>query len=201
MAAIGHGGLKEGQVVNRLVEERNKDVRMKQTDQDVLNAVAENKHTRPVKAQNGIIVEGLDDMSVRLSKCCNPIPGDEIVGFITRGRGISIHRTDCVNIINLPEIEKVRLIDAEWQSPEGGNDKYVAELKIYVHNRIGVLSDISRVLAEQGIDIVSLTSALSKQGTATITVSFETAGVEEISSLIGKLRQIDSVVDIERNAG
>ena len=116
LAAIGHGGLKEGQVVNRLMEEYNKEHKQELTDEVVLERVAEaNKNKVHIaKSKSGIVVKGIDDVAVRFSRCCNPVPGDEIVGFVTRGRGLSIHRTDCVNIIHLTEAERARLIDAEW---------------------------------------------------------------------------------------
>ena len=117
LATLGHGGLKEGQVVNKMLEEYRKDHPIQLTDEDVLNNVSsENKDKAvPQKSKSGIIVKGLYDVAVHFSKCCSPVPGDEIVGFVTRGRGVSIHRTDCINIMNLSELEKVRLIDAEWQ--------------------------------------------------------------------------------------
>ncbi|MCD8123466.1 MAG: bifunctional (p)ppGpp synthetase/guanosine-3',5'-bis(diphosphate) 3'-pyrophosphohydrolase, partial [Lachnospiraceae bacterium] len=107
LAAIGHGGMKEGQVVNKLLEEKKKDERLHLTDEDVLQAVTEGDRKPELKKTGkGIVVEGLDDLAVHFSRCCNPIPGDEIVGFVTRGRGISIHRTDCINVLNLPEVER-----------------------------------------------------------------------------------------------
>ena len=114
LATLGHGGLKEGQVVNKMLEEYRKDHPIQLTDEDVLNNVSsENKDKAvPQKSKSGIIVKGLYDVAVHFSKCCSPVPGDEIVGFVTRGRGVSIHRTDCINIMNLSELEKVRLIDA-----------------------------------------------------------------------------------------
>lgn len=128
-----------------------------------------------------------------------PVPGDEIVGFVTRGRGVSIHRTDCINIMNLSELEKVRLIDAEWQ--QGDNGLYLAEIKIFGNNRTGLLVDITRIFTEREIDISSINSKTSKQGVATISISFNTKGKEELSSLIEKIRQVESVIDIERTTG
>ena len=89
------------------------------------------------KSKSGIVVKGIHDLAVRFSKCCSPVPGDEIVGFVTRGRGISIHRTDCINVMNLPQEERERLIEAEWQQPEAqtGTEKYSTEIKIYANNR------------------------------------------------------------------
>ena len=205
LATLGHGGLKEGQVVNKMLEEYRKDHPIQLTDEDVLNNVSsENKDKAvPQKSKSGIIVKGLYDVAVHFSKCCSPVPGDEIVGFVTRGRGVSIHRTDCINIMNLSELEKVRLIDAEWQqgAEHGDNGLYLAEIKIFGNNRTGLLVDITRIFTEREIDISSINSKTSKQGVATISISFNTRGKEELSSLIEKIRQVESVIDIERTTG
>ncbi|MDE6926387.1 MAG: ACT domain-containing protein, partial [Acetatifactor sp.] len=154
-----------------------------------------------MRTRSGIVVKGIADLSVRFSKCCPPVPGDEIVGFITRGRGVSIHRTDCVNMMNLPEMERVRLIDAEWQAPENGGEKYVAEIKIYANNRAGLLADISKALTERNIDILSMNTRTSRQGTATLQTTFEIVSREELNRVIEKIRGIESVIDIERTTG
>ena len=98
-------------------------------------------------AKAGITVQGIDDVSVRFAKCCSPIPGDEIVGFVTRGRGITIHRTDCVNVLNMSEMDRSRLIEAEWQPTDNkGSEKYMAEIQVYANNRTGLLVDLSKNL-------------------------------------------------------
>ena len=116
LASIGHGGLKEGQVINKMLEEREKKLKREITDAEVLDGIADTDgrsgEATVRKNKSGIVVKGLHDLAVRFSRCCNPVPGDEIVGFVTRGRGVSIHRTDCINVINLPEDERGRLIDA-----------------------------------------------------------------------------------------
>jgi len=203
LAAIGHGGLKEGQVANRLIEEKKKDDKQHLTDEEVMHTVTDNPDHKPelVKSKNGIVVEGLDDLAVHFSHCCNPIPGDEIVGFVTRGRGISIHRTDCINVLNLPENERSRLIEAEWQDDGAKSDRYKTAITVFANNRIGLIVDVSRVLAEAEVDIKSLNTRVSKQDIASVTVEFMTSGVNEINSIIGKLRQIEGVIDIQRNTG
>lgn len=204
LAAIGHGGLKESQIVNRMYEEYQKDHVVPVTDEDILESVAENRpQEQPKHSKSGIVVKGLYDVAVHFSKCCSPVPGDEIVGFVTRGRGVSIHRTDCVNVINLTEIEKARLIEAEWQAgaEEEGFGEYLGEIKIYCNDRSGLLVDISRVFSERDININGIYSRTSKQGIATIEVAFHTKGREQINSLIERIRQIDSVIDIERTTG
>ncbi len=204
LAAIGHGGLKEGQVVNKMVEEYERAKKKAVTDAKILESVNEAKESkiRIAKSRSGIVVKGIDDVAVRFSKCCNPVPGDEIVGFVTRGRGVTIHRTDCVNMLHLAEAERERLIDAEWQGGalKNAGEKYSTELRIYGNNRTGLLVDISRILTEQNINVTSMNARTSKQGTATISVSFDISGVEELNKIIEKLRQVESVLDIERSA-
>ena len=206
LAAIGHGGLKEGQVVNKLVEGYEKKKKKELTDEKLVESVVEHaqeiEHRRS-KNHSAIVVRGLHDLAVRYSKCCSPVPGDEIVGFVTRGRGVSIHRTDCVNIINLSEEERARLIDAEWQEGEADNpnERFPAEIKIYVNNRTGVLVDVSKILTEMKIDLTGVNSRTNKQGKATITMSFDVHSKEELNSIIAKIRQVESVIDIERSTG
>lgn len=202
LAAIGHGGLKEGQVVNKLLEEYQKQHKKQITDENIIEAAESKEKVRIARTKSGIVVKGIHDVAVRFSKCCSPVPGDEIVGFVTRGRGVSIHRTDCINIINLGQEDRVRLIDAEWQEPEtGSNGLYTAEIKIYGNNRTGLLVDISRIFTERKIDVTSVNSRTSKQGTATIAMSFDVPGREVLNSLIEKIRQVESVIDIERTTG
>ena len=203
LATIGHGGLKEGQVVNRMYEEYKKDHVVPMTDTDVLESVNENKQQNRKKSNNGIIVKGLYDMAVHFSKCCSPVPGDEIIGFITRGRGVSVHRTDCINILNLSDIERARLIEAEWQAREDSQElgDFYAGIKIFCNDKLGLLVEISKVFAERDISIVGLHSTTNKQGIATVEVSFHTKGREQINRLIERLRQIDNVLEIQRTTG
>lgn len=205
LASIGHGGLKEGQVINKMLDEKAKKQKKEVTDKAILDGIEEMTAKAPEnkKSKSGIVVKGIHDVAVRFSRCCSPVPGDEIVGFVTRGRGISIHRTDCINIINLPSDERVRLIDAEWQQPEGeGNkERYSTEIQIYANNRIGMFVDISKVFTERQIDITSMNVRTSKQGKATIIMTFDIHGIEELNRLTDKLRQIEGVLDIERTAG
>ena len=204
LATVGHGGLKESQIVNRMYDEYQKDHPVLVTDQDVLDSVAGNKPAEaPQHSKSGIVVKGLYDVAVHFSKCCSPVPGDEIVGFVTRGRGVSIHRTDCVNILHLSDMERARLIEAEWQAGAEREEfgEYHAEIKIFAHDRSGLLVDITRVFTEADINISGIHSKTSKQGIATIEVAFQTKGREQITKIVEKIRQIESVMDIERTTG
>ena len=202
LAAIGHGGLKEGQVLNKLLEVWEKEHKKEITDKEVLDAASEVKAELPVAgSRGGITVHGINDVAVRFSKCCSPIPGDEIVGFVTRGRGITIHRTDCVNIMNLPSTERERLIEAEWQPEQAGGQLYTVEINVYANNRTGLLVDISKIFTERKIDLSAMNVRTSKQGTATIDMTFDVNSKEELHALVEKIRQVESVIDIERSKG
>ena len=205
LAAIGHGGLKEGQVVNRLAEEYGKDHRQAITDEVVLERVAEATKNKVhiAKSKSGIVVKGIDDMAVRFSRCCNPVPGDEIVGFVTRGRGLSIHRTDCINMIHLSESERARLIPAEWETEvtEKSGGQYLAEIKMYANDQQGLLMEISRIFTEGNVDVKSMNVRTSKKGTATIEMGFIVHGREELERIVKKLQQLSGIIDIERATG
>ncbi len=203
LAAIGHGGLKEGQVVNRLIDLYEREFK-KSTDEEVLSQVGMREHAGSPKRENrsGIVVKGIHDVAVHFAKCCSPLPGDEIVGYVTRGRGVTIHRTDCINIISMSEVDRVRLIEAEWSVPDGeSKSAYAVEINIFADNRTGLLVDVSRIFAEKHIDIGQLNVRTSKQGRATMEISFAVHSVAELNNLTAQLRKIPNVLDIERKTG
>ena len=204
-AAIGQGGLKEGQVMNRLVEEYERDHCKQVSDEEILSQMspegAEVVH-RPRHSKGGIIVKGIDDVAVHFSKCCSPVPGDKIVGYVTRGRGVSIHRSDCINVLGMTEEEKERLIEAEWQKQDNDQDAmYVTDIKIYAIDRRNIVFDVSKVFTEMLINVTSMTLRTNRQGKATINVAFEIRGVDQLNKVIAKIRNIDDIIDIERTMG
>ncbi|MDO5157054.1 MAG: bifunctional (p)ppGpp synthetase/guanosine-3',5'-bis(diphosphate) 3'-pyrophosphohydrolase [Eubacteriales bacterium] len=205
LAAIGHGALKEGQVINKMIEVLNREEKAKMTEEDLLEQINQNgDHHRLNKSKGGITVRGIDDVAVHFSKCCSPVPGDEIVGFVTRGRGISIHRTDCVNIVGMGDIERGRLIEAEWQEDavKGNSATYSSEIRIFSSDRTGMLFDVSKVFTEENINVTALNSKSNhKNEKATFTVSFDIKSVEQLNHVIAKLRMIPGVIDVERSVG
>ena len=204
-AAVGHGGLKEGHIVNKMYELYERDHPEHISDEEIaknINDAHKDKFISGIKGKGGIVVQGMDDLSVHFSKCCSPIPGDEIIGFVTRGRGVSIHRTDCINIINLPELERVRLIEAEWQLPEGKDrEKYIAEITVFMSDRPGMLLAITKVLTEKNVNVISVNGRPGKNDTAVTSLSFETSGKDELNSVIERIRSIEGVMDVERTRG
>lgn len=203
MAAVGHGGLREGQVVNRLLEEKRMIEEKKRTDIDVLEEIREKKGNDSFESPKGSIkVQGIHDVAVRFSKCCSPVPGDDIVGFVTRGRGISIHRTDCINVISMNETDRVRLIDAEWVEAEGKPDmEFTTEILVYAIERNGLIFEISKVFSEENIGIKAMNARTSKQGKSTIDISFGVKSKEDLNRLTSKIQSIQGIIDIERTQG
>ncbi len=207
-AAVGHGGLKEGQIINRLKEEMEKEIKknisvedvLKHSNEQMLQAqTSQHGMVKDKKSKSGIIVKGIGDIEVRFSRCCTPIPGDEIVGFVTRGRGVSIHRTDCVNIINLNEEERNRLLEAEWSVDSVKEDlsSFSAELLIVGNNRDSMVFDITKVVMEDGISMTSI-NANCEKNKARINITVQITNKAQLESFCKKLYTVDGVTDIER---
>ena len=208
-AAIGHGTLKEGQVVNKLYEEWNKArLHNMSAEEQVETLLAEEQHTKPARNRQGggIIVQGANDLSVHFSKCCAPVPGDKIIGFVTRGRGVSIHRADCVNMQHLSEEDKQRLIDASWEAPAEETlteRSYNAEVRIFANNshKTETLLEVIRILNENNLSINSTTVRPGKNDVSTILVAFEVHSTAQLNAMMNRIRQIEYVVDVERTSG
>ena len=203
VAAIGHGGLKEGQIVNKLHELYEEDHKKQLSDEEVLREIAEHRPRIHGKGQSAIVVKGVHDVAVRFSKCCNPVPGDEIVGFVTRGRGVSIHRTDCVNVVNVTDDNKDRIIEASWVKGAEAEQEagFVAEINIYANDRAGLLNDVTRNFSEREMNILKVNTMTSKHGIATLTISFEVKSAAELREICGKLQNIRGVQAVKRTSG
>ena len=200
-AAVGHGGVKEGQVTNRLIEEFLREKKKEEnTLLDVLNQEANQKLERH-KSKSGVIVKGVGDVAVHFSKCCNPVPGDEIVGFVTRGRGVTIHRTDCINIMNLMEEDRNRLIEAEWDitTKDMANITYLASIRIVGTDRVGLMMEVSRVFNDEDVSVKSLTIKTTKT-TAIFDVAIEIKNKEQLNKVITRLMKLKDILEIERVA-
>ncbi len=207
LAAVGYGGLKEGQVVNRLKDEYLKEKRKTQTAEDALKVFEQTISDKPVKkhkSKSGIVVEGIGDVAVRFSKCCSPVPGDEIVGFVTRGRGVTIHRTDCVNVINLSNEERGRLINAEWDThfaKGDANTSYLAELRVTANDRVGLILEISRQLADDDISVKGLAVRTTKDMLAIFNITIEIKTKEQLERVVKHLKALKDIVEVERVSG
>ncbi|HIW40469.1 MAG TPA: bifunctional (p)ppGpp synthetase/guanosine-3',5'-bis(diphosphate) 3'-pyrophosphohydrolase [Candidatus Eubacterium pullicola] len=151
------------------------------------------------KKQNnkGVIVKGMDGLLVRLSKCCNPVPGDEIIGYITKGRGVSVHRKDCPNMVSLPEEEKERFIEVEWE--QNAHESYEADITIIAEDRKGLFSDISKVCENAGTDITSVNARADKDGNATVALTVMISNIGQIGKLTLAMKSIEGVYEVFRS--
>lgn len=200
LASVGHGGIKEGQVVNRLVEEHSRELEGSITEEQIVDKINTPGRGNGLP-KGGIIVKGIDDVAVRFSKCCAPVPGDEIVGYITRGRGVSIHRTDCINVLCMDEFDRERLIEADWaEGPVQESNLYSTEIIIYASDSTGLVFELSKIFNEENINLTGMNVRTSKQGKATVSVKFEIRSKEQLTKLISKIRNIEGVIDIERTS-
>ena len=201
-AAIGYGSMKERQIIQKLIDETLKvkkelvkPEQIIQTHTEVVNTT----ENRNKKHSSGIIVKGVGDIAVRFSKCCGPLPGDEIIGYITRGRGVSIHRADCVNVLSMPPEEKERLIEASWLEEKQTVTKrtYVTEIQITCIDRLGIIMDISKILTDMRLPVKSLNAKTSK-GNAVFNVKIEIHDIYQLEELTRKLNIIKDVIEIIR---
>ena len=202
LAAVGHGSLKEGQVVNKLLEEYERKNKAIVTDADALASMVnpdkiDKFKKNSAKSESGIVVNGVGDVSVHLSKCCHPVPGDEIVGYVTRGRGITIHRTDCTNVLSFPEVERARLIDAEWAGAEVSGS-FSAKVDVFADNRVGLLIEISQIFSDAEIEIRTVNVRTNKKNQATITFGFDVKDKENLRKMIEKMRAVKGVIEVTR---
>lgn len=207
-ASVGHGGIKEGQIINRLIDEHNKDVerqrrielQQRALDDKALSEVMQidESETKRKSQVSGVVVQGVGDLSVRFSKCCSPVPGDEIVGFVTRGRGVSVHRTDCSNIVHLPADERSRLMEASWNIPKSSQGAaYRADLNIICEDRAGLIIDISKIFSDEKVPVKNL-NARSHGSEAIFNVAIEVVSRDQLDKVCQKILAVQGVAEIKR---
>ena len=193
-ASVGFGSISPGKIIARMLEEYRK-VHKGDDIEKTLEALSKEKVHKEKPSQNGIIVKGIDNCLVKLSKCCNPVPGDEIIGYITRGRGVSVHRTNCVNTKRLLE-EGNRIIDVYWSDSK--KTAYSAEIEVYANDRLGLLADVVKVLGDNKCNIMAVTSKTNKERIAVIELTIEIENTEKLNNVLKNLRKIDSVYEVKR---
>ena len=198
-AMVGFGGLSCAQVINRLVDEYKKSVRPDEAAPAVMQDIGkseEQPRKQPQSSSNGVIVKGESGMLVRFARCCNPLPGDRIIGYITRGRGVSVHRADCVSLKD-PDVEKDRLIEVEWEA-QGANATYEAEIRIITYNRTGLLAEISVLLATQEVPVTTITGHAYKDSTYIFHVSIIIKDTQQLNRIIRELQKKPDVIEVSR---
>ena len=201
-AAIGYGGITSTRVVNRFRDEiaRAAKQNTQKTAIDKINEAAERRNGKPVKAVNGVLVEGMDNCLIKFSRCCTPVPGDPVVGFITRGQGISVHRADCPNYLNsLREDRENRWIHVDWADTTTG--AYSTTLRILARDRNGLVLDIATVLNSLSAKVLSLNARGLPDGNALILVTLEVQDLSALRLIMGRLRTLGGVRQIERGNG
>jgi len=201
-AAVGNGGITENQIVNRLkliYLEKNKDkIELEKINDLEKNTTIINKSpSRMEKHDSGVVIKGIDNVKIRFSKCCNPVPGDAIVGYITRGRGVSVHRADCTNIHDLTDSEDQRFIEVEWDF--GKQATFISELQIKALDRPRLLQDLTALYAEAKLNAVSLNLRINKDKIAIVDIGFEINETKQIEDLIKKVKKLSGVLEVYRN--
>ncbi|WP_078379565.1 RelA/SpoT family protein [Sutcliffiella halmapala] len=196
-AAVGYNGITALQVANRLTEKQRRKRDQEQQITDITEN-AEKKKTVPAKKKKdaGVVVQGIDSLLVRLSKCCNPVPGDEIVGFITRGRGVSVHRADCANVV--AEGTNDRLIDVEWESDFKDNREYNVEIEITGYDRRGLLNEVLQAVNETKTDINAVSGRSDRNKMATIHMAIAIHNISHLHKVVERIKQIPDIYAVRR---
>ena len=198
--ALSYGGALVGKVIAKLVDMYHEEYDKKAKPEEPLAAPAKaKKQRRTAHSETRILADGMEGMLVRLSRCCSPVPGDEIVGFITKGNGVSVHRTDCYNITNLPENEKARLVSVEWDSARDSKT-YNAHIKIIANDRKGLFSDISRACVDMDVNITGVNMKTNSDYTVSIAMALSISNASEMNKILRTLQGIQSVLEVYRGS-
>ena len=194
-AGVGFGAISSGKVIARILEEYRK-VHKEENVEEKIQELSKSKQNKAKTSKTGVIVEGIDNCLVKLSKCCNPVPGDNIVGYITRGRGVSVHRADCKNLKDLFLDEENRMIDVYWL-----NEKEVAynvDIEIFANDRSGLLADIISQISGTKTKLIAVSSRANKDRIAITEVTLEVENLEELNNVLKVIRKVDSVYEVKR---
>ncbi len=192
-ASVGFGAISQVKVISRMLEEYRKSHKEDNIEQKIEELTSKRKNVKP--SSTGVVVKGIDNCLVKLSKCCNPVPGDNIIGYITKGRGVSVHRTDCVNVKDLLKDED-RIIDVYWYTEKTA--AYNVDILIYANDRSGLLADIIQVISNLKTKLMALNSKATKEHIATIELTIEVENIDELNKILKELRKVDSVYEVTR---
>lgn len=193
-AAVGFGTISPTKIIARMLIEYRKEHK-EDVIEEKIEELETHKERKEKPSSSGIVVKGIDNCLIKLSKCCNPLPGDEIIGYITKGRGVSVHRKDCVNINELLK-EENRIIDVQWYNQE--KVKYTVEIAIYANDRNGLLADIVQKINESKAKLLGVNAKATKERIATTEVTLEIDSLDSLNKIMRELRKIDSVYEVNR---
>lgn len=195
---IGSGIIPILTFMSKLREEK---VAEKPSDEEIVKAIEEknekNQEKEEIKTKSGIIIKGENNLLYRLARCCTPVPGDDVLGYITKGRGVSIHRKDCINLISLIKHDPEKLVDVSWGEKEA-KSSYVAEIKVKTDDSVGLISDVSKTISDCGLNIVALNASSQSANKAMMTVKVEIKAIEQLKELMKKIRKIKGVTEVFR---
>ncbi len=199
-AAVGYGGLTVNKVVGKLREEYRQAIKKEKPETEIVQS-EQTPQKKKKTASNGVIVEGIEGCLVRFSRCCNPVPGDDIIGYITRGRGVSVHRKDCTNIVSSEKHgDTERLINVYWEKEQDKNTSYLSEIQIMANDRKGLLAEIASTISELKILITGMNLKTTKNQTAVVNIVIEINSTDELNQVVKKIRNISGVYDVQRKA-
>ncbi|KAA8820067.1 bifunctional (p)ppGpp synthetase/guanosine-3',5'-bis(diphosphate) 3'-pyrophosphohydrolase [Bifidobacterium vespertilionis] len=196
-AAIGDGQISTQNVISRLVKDAGADEVDAEVEQEAL-PLKEVERKKTTTSSLGISVKGVGDVWVKLARCCTPVPGDPIVGFITRNQGVSVHRVDCQNMLDLKKRQPERVVDVAWTNTKG---TFMVKIQVEALDRPHLLSDVTRVLSDHGVNIISGSIATGRDRVATSQFTFEMADPQHLNTLLSAVRKIDAVFDVYRLTG
>ncbi len=200
-SAVGYGGIGASKIVTRLRDEYRKTLKPEELrdemEQEQLLKQEKDKKKKSVP-ENGVIVKGIENCLVRLSRCCNPVPGDDIIGYITRGRGVSVHRSDCINVVNSAS-EQERLIEVKWYT--ASNVAYKADITVMANDRTQLLMEVTNTIGEAKIPLKAMNARTTRDQIALISLTLEITDTEQLEKIIRKLRRVDGVFEVTRSKG
>lgn len=197
-AAIGYGGISLNKMMPHIKDEYVKEFKQPEpVEEDVIKITTPQQKKR-AKSQDGVVIEGIDNCLIKLSKCCSPVPGDKIIGFITRGHGVSIHKRDCTNVPKVIELadEPDRWIAASWDS--SAKEDFTATVSLTCLDRVGLMADISKMIADMRVMIYGINTKSKKDGRASLELTIGVNGIEHLNGVMAKLRKVNGVLDVER---
>lgn len=192
-SAVGFGGITAQQVVNRLAEK----MRKERDHEETLEKISKNMASPPVKksTESGVVVKGIDNLLIRLSRCCSPVPGDEIVGFITKGRGVSVHRADCPNVQGADSNQ--RLIDVEWEQDTSAKKEYAVDIEVAAFDRTGLLNEVLMAVTDSKTTIAAVTGK-SEKDIATINLTIKITNISHLHRVVDRIKQLPNVYSVQR---
>lgn len=196
-AAVGVGGISPQQIVNRLAEKLRREREQEEAVEKIKKSIEQNAATNKKRTESGVVVKGIDNLLIRLSRCCTPVPGDEIVGFITKGRGVSVHRADCPNILEDDFAE--RLIEVEWENEASVVRKeYPVDIEVSAFDRPGILNDVMHAVSEAKTNILAVTGRADRDKIATIHLTIAITNISGLHKVVEKIKQLPDIYSVQR---